>query len=81
MSFEIGFLDHALKEWLKLDGGTREQFKKKLAERLVAPRVPAARLAGQKDRYKIKLQNVGLPPGLRGARQRIDCRRGGGRLA
>ena len=58
MSFELGFLDDALKEWLKLDG-TREQFKKKLAERLLAPRVPAAKLFGQKDRYKIKLRNVG----------------------
>ena len=59
MSFELGFLDDALKEWGKLDGNTREQFKKKLAERLVAPRVPSARLAGQKNRYKIKLRNVG----------------------
>jgi len=59
MSFELGFLDDALKEWAKLDGSTREQFKKKLAERLVTPRVPAAKLSGQKDRYKIKLRNVG----------------------
>ena len=59
MSFELGFLDDALKEWARLDGPIREQFKKKLAERLVAPCVPAARLAGQKDRYKIKLRNVG----------------------
>lgn len=35
------------------------QFKKKLAERLQHPRVPAARLAGNKDRYKIKLRSVG----------------------
>lgn len=59
MSFELGFLDDALKEWAKLDESTREQFKKKLAERLVTPRVPAAKLSGQKDRYKIKLRNVG----------------------
>ncbi len=59
MSFELGFLDDALKEWAKLDGATREQFKKKLAERLVVPRVPSAALSGQKDRYKIKLRNVG----------------------
>lgn len=59
MSFELGFLDDALKEWVKLDGSTREQFKKKLAERLVTPRVPAAQLSGQKDRYKIKLRSVG----------------------
>ena len=48
MSFELGFLDAALKEWKKLDGATREQFKAKLAE-----------LSGHKDRYKIKLRSVG----------------------
>ena len=59
MSFDLGFLDEALKEWGKLDSSTREQFKKKLAERLVTPRVLSARLSGQKDRYKIKLRGVG----------------------
>ena len=59
MSFELGFLDAALKEWKKLDGATREQFKAKLAERLLMPRVPSAQLSGHKDRYKIKLRSVG----------------------
>lgn len=59
MSFELGFLDEALEEWRKLDGSVREQFKKKLAERLVTPRVPAAKLSGHPDRYKIKLCSVG----------------------
>jgi len=59
MSYELGFLVDALKEWGTLDSGTREQLKKKLAERLVSPRVPSANLSGQKDRYKIKLRNVG----------------------
>ncbi len=58
-TFELGFLDAALKEWGKLDSGTRDQFKKKLAERLTNPHVPSARLSGRKDRYKIKLRNVG----------------------
>ncbi|MDP1681397.1 MAG: type II toxin-antitoxin system RelE/ParE family toxin [Burkholderiales bacterium] len=58
-TFELGFLDEALKEWGKLDSSTRDQFKKKLAERLTNPRVPAARLSGREDRYKIKLRNVG----------------------
>lgn len=58
-TFELGFLDEALKEWGKLDSGMRDQFKKKLAERLTNPRVPAARLSARKDRYKIKLRNVG----------------------
>lgn len=59
MSFELGFLDEALEEWRKLDGSVREQFKRKLAERLDAPRVPAAKLGGHPDRYKIKLRSVG----------------------
>ena len=58
-TFDLGFLDEALKEWGKLDSSTRDQFKKKLAERLTNPRVPSARLSGRKDRYKIKLRNVG----------------------
>jgi mRNA interferase RelE/StbE len=37
----------------------REQFKKKLAERLEAPKVPSARLHGFNDVYKIKLRAAG----------------------
>ena len=59
MSYELGFVEQALKEWRKLDDGTREQFKAKLAERLKSPRVPAARLSGHQDRYKIKLRSIG----------------------
>jgi mRNA interferase RelE/StbE len=59
MTFELGFLDEALREWRRLDGNTREQFKKKLAERLAHPRIPAAKLSGHKDRYKIKLHGAG----------------------
>jgi mRNA interferase RelE/StbE len=59
MTFELGFLDEALKEWRKLDGQIREQFKTKLAERLLLPRIPSAKLSGHKDRYKIKLRGVG----------------------
>jgi len=59
MTYELGFLDEALKEWRKLDDGTREQFKTKLAERVKLPRVPAAKLSGHPDRYKIKLRSVG----------------------
>jgi mRNA interferase RelE/StbE len=59
MTYELGFLEEALKEWRKLDSGTRELFKAKLAERLEEPHVPAARLSGQKDRYKIKLRSIG----------------------
>ena len=59
MTYELAFLDEALKEWRKLDNTTREQFKTKLAERLQNPKVPSARLHGAKERYKIKLRNAG----------------------
>lgn len=59
MTYELGFLESALKEWRKLDAPTRDQFKKKLAERLDAPHVPASKLSGTKARYKIKLRSIG----------------------
>ncbi len=59
MSYKLKFKQEALKEWGKLDSNLRNQFKKKLEERLENPRVPSAKLSGQKDRYKIKLRNVG----------------------
>lgn len=59
MSYELAFLDDALKEWRKLDNNTREQFKTRLAERLLNPKIPSARLHGTKERYKIKLRNAG----------------------
>jgi len=59
MSYELGFHPDALDEWRRLDASVREVFKKKLVERLHNPRVPAARLSGQKDRFKIKLRNAG----------------------
>ena len=59
MNFELAFLEEALAEWHKLDGTIRTQLKKKLAERLQAPRVPSAKLSGHPDRYKIKLRTVG----------------------
>jgi mRNA interferase RelE/StbE len=59
MSYELEFLESALKEWRKLDANTREQFRKKLKERCENPRLPAAKLHGSKDRYKIKLRSVG----------------------
>lgn len=59
MRFKLGFLEEALKEWRKLDSGTREQFKSKLDERLDQPRVPASKLSGHPDRYKIKLRSAG----------------------
>jgi mRNA interferase RelE/StbE len=59
MSFELEFLEEALSEWKRLDGSVRDQFKKKLAERLMEPRIPSAKLLGHPDRYKIKLRTIG----------------------
>ncbi|MDP2823793.1 MAG: type II toxin-antitoxin system RelE/ParE family toxin [Sulfuritalea sp.] len=59
MSFELAFLEEALKEWGKLDRPIREQFKSKLQERLENPRIASAKLSGHADRYKIKLRSAG----------------------
>ena len=59
MIYELNFHPDALAEWRKLDATVSEQFKKKLVERLQHPHVPAARLSGQKNRYKIKLRSAG----------------------
>lgn len=59
MTYKLRFHTLALREWQLLDGSVREPFKKKLAERLQAPRVPASALHGMADCYKIKLHSVG----------------------
>ena len=59
MTFKLEFLESAEKEWRKLNSSLREQFKKKLAERLENPRVQKDQLHGSKDRYKIKLRRAG----------------------
>ncbi|UIY28460.1 type II toxin-antitoxin system RelE/ParE family toxin [Neorhizobium galegae] len=59
MTFRLEFLPSARKEWDKLGATLREQFKKKLAERLSHPRVTADTLRGMSDHYKIKLRSAG----------------------
>ena len=59
MSFDLRFLPSALKEWEKLGAPVRAQFKKKLTERLVHPRVTKDALHGLRDHYKIKLRDAG----------------------
>jgi mRNA interferase RelE/StbE len=59
MIYSLDFVESALKEWRKLAAPIREQFKKKLAERLERPHVPSARLHGMPDCYKIKLRASG----------------------
>ena len=59
MTYELVFLEDALKEWEKLDNTVREQFKKKLEERLENPKIKSAKLSGATNRYKIKLRAAG----------------------
>jgi mRNA interferase RelE/StbE len=60
MTYELEFLPSALKEWKKLGGNVRDQFRKKLIDRLKAPRVASAKLSGLPDCYKIKLRAAGF---------------------
>jgi len=60
MNYKFDFLQETLKEWKSLEPTIQSQFKKKLAERLVEPRVEASPLSGEKDRYKIKLRSAGF---------------------
>ena len=59
MRYKLRFHEQAWREWQQLDGSIREPLKKKLAERLESPRVPATALHGMADCYKIKLHSVG----------------------
>ena len=59
MSYELAFKPSALKEWHKLAPPLQAQFKSKLRERLENPHVPAARLSGALNLYKIKLRQAG----------------------
>jgi mRNA interferase RelE/StbE len=59
MTYKLEFLPSARKEWDKLGHTLRDQLKKKLAERLENPRVPADALHGMPDCYKIKLKSSG----------------------
>jgi mRNA interferase RelE/StbE len=58
-TYKLEFLPSALKEWRALDNTVREQFKRKLADRLEKPRVDSARLSTMSDCYKIKLAALG----------------------
>jgi mRNA interferase RelE/StbE len=60
MNYSLELKESALKEWHKLDKSIREQFKKRLAERLQEPRIESARLSGMPDCYKIKLRSAGF---------------------
>jgi len=59
MSYKLKFLPSALKEWRKLDPHIQGQFKAHLEKRIENPHVPASRLRGYTNYYKIKLRSVG----------------------
>ncbi|WP_020400846.1 type II toxin-antitoxin system RelE family toxin [Kordiimonas gwangyangensis] len=60
MTYRLVFKEQAKKEWDKLDATVRKQFAAKLRERLITPRIEAARLSGMTDCYKIKLRRAGF---------------------
>ncbi len=59
MSYKLEFKKSALKEWEKLGYAIKDQFKKKLRERLENPHVSSAALSGAENTYKIKLRQLG----------------------
>ncbi len=59
MTYKLEFLPSALKEWGKLGHTVREQIKKKLGERLEAPKLQADALRDMPGHFKIKLRASG----------------------
>lgn len=59
MTYKLSFDPRALKEWYKLGETTKAQFKKKLAAVLNNPTIPANRLTGLPNCYKIKVRSSG----------------------
>jgi len=59
MTYELEFKKSALKEWNKLGQPIKDQFKRKLKERLENSHVPSAALTGAANLYKIKLRQLG----------------------
>ncbi|MDD4865107.1 MAG: type II toxin-antitoxin system RelE/ParE family toxin [Alishewanella agri] len=59
MTYKLDFKKSAWKEWQKLGSTLQQQFKKKLLERLENPHVPASKLSGAENMYKIKLRQSG----------------------
>lgn len=58
-TYELDFTPSALKEWKKLGATLKDQFKKKLDERVYNPHVQKDRLSGDTNLYKIKLRSAG----------------------
>ena len=60
MAYKLLFIKKSEKEWKKLNAPIREQFKKKLKERLENPHVAHSKLSGFQNIYKIKLRSSGF---------------------
>ena len=60
MTYELEFDPRALKEWHKLGDTVKTQFKKKLADVLLNPRIDSARLNGLPDCYKLSLNRPAI---------------------
>jgi len=60
MIYSLVYTKLSQKEWGKLDKSIREQFKKKLKERIHTPKVPKDKLSGYANIYKIKLRSSGF---------------------
>lgn len=60
MSYSLRISQDAEKEWSSLDSSIKEQFKKKLKQRLESPRIEKDQLSGMPDCYKIKLRSAGF---------------------
>ena len=59
MSYYLEFHPKALKEWKNLNKPIKEQFVKKIQQRLVNPRVEKDKLSDYPNLYKIKLRSIG----------------------
>jgi len=59
MTYKLTFLESAKKEWDKLSEQIKNDFKKKLLQRLENPIISKDNLSGLKNCYKIKLRAVG----------------------
>lgn len=64
MTYELEFSEKAWKEWTRLEAGLKEQFKKKLKDRLINPHVPADRLRGLGGGLQNQTQKRWLSNGL-----------------
>jgi len=60
MIYDLIFTKQSQKEWNKLGHTIASQFKKKLQERLINPKIQKDKLSGYNNVYKIKLKSSGF---------------------